>query len=31
MLGGGKWGTTLTTIYANKYKDENIVFWIRPL
>lgn len=26
ILGGGKWETTLTTIYANKYKDENIAF-----
>lgn len=30
ILGGGKWGTTLTTIYANKYKNDQITYWIRP-
>lgn len=30
ILGGGKWGTALTTIYANKFKNESICYWIRP-
>jgi glycerol-3-phosphate dehydrogenase (NAD(P)+) len=28
ILGGGKWGTALTVLYSNKFKEVN--FWIRP-
>ncbi|RLE39657.1 hypothetical protein DRJ17_00490 [Candidatus Woesearchaeota archaeon] len=29
ILSGGKWGTTLSVLYAHKYPDSKVKFWIR--